>query len=711
MSDTAIDGVYRVGVDIGGTFTDVVVAYEDRVVVEKLLSTPDDYAKGVIAGTMAAIKRLGIDPTMRCEVVHATTVATNAIIERAGSRCALITTEGFRDVLEIGRLRIPVLYDINYEKPPPLVHRQDIFEVRERIDHNGNVVVPLDRALADAVAEKVGDGAFEAVAICLLNAYANDAHEALLADALRAHIPDVDVSISAEVLPQIGEYERTSTTVINAYVMPTVRRYLRSLVDGLRSHNVSGSILIMRSGGGVMSARRAENEPVHMVESGPAAGVLAASKLLAEAGFDNLLTFDIGGTTAKASIVEKGRVLTTIDYEVGGMVSSTTRLTGGGGYPIQIPVIDIAEVGAGGGSIVWIDDGGSLRVGPRSAGAMPGPVCYDQCGDEVTLTDANLLLGYINPERLAGDLAIRPDLAEQALRDRIAEPLGLSLVDAAYGIHLIAVSQMMGAVRAVSTQRGRDVRDYTLIAFGGNGPLHAVGLAREMGIATVVVPPAPGVFSATGLLVTELEHEASRTLYQTLADLEPEALADATAKLRRQVLDVFVEEGADAESVNFEMSFRIRYAGQNSDLPIAVPYKAIDATTLADLAELFGAEHARTFGHRSDTEPVMFVQARVVGRTDPMPAEQRLGLLQGLGASTARPASGHIRAAYFGQEMGFCDCPVLNRDDLRGDPTSGPLLVEEYDSVTVVPPGCSARTDRWRNIVVEVAPDGAIGEA
>ena len=711
MSKSKSSVSYRVGVDIGGTFTDVVVATSDRrAVVEKLLSTPQDYAQGVIAGATAGLTRLGVDLAAQSEIVHATTVATNAIIERAGSRCALVTTEGFRDVLEIGRLRIPVLYDMGYDKPPPLVSRDLIFEVRERIDHRGNVVVPLDRADAAALAELVAEADVQSVAICLLNAYANDAHEALLAEALRARMPAIDLSISSIVLPQIGEYERTSTTVINAYVMPTVRRYLRSLTNGLRERGVGGSVLIMRSGGGVMSTHRAEAEPVHMVESGPAAGVLAARNLLAEGGFDNLLTFDVGGTTAKASIIEKGELLSTVDYEVGGVVSATTRLTGGGGYPIQIPVIDIAEVGAGGGSIVWVDAGGSLRVGPQSAGAVPGPVCYDQGGEQVTLTDANLVLGYINPEQLAGDLPIRPDLAERALRDQIAGPLGLELVDAAHGIHVIAVAQMMGAIRSVSTQRGRDVRDYALVAFGGNGPLHAVGLARGMGISTVVVPPAPGVFSATGLLVTDIEHEATRTLYRTLAELGAEALDRTTDRLRLQVLEVFAEEGADAAAVRLEMSFRMRYAGQNSDLLVTVPYTRITDAEFADLAERFGSEHASTFGHRSDEEPVMVVQARVVGRISPALSGGGAGLLEDLAGPTREEDGVRRRAAYFGREAGgYRDCPILGRDDLSADGRAGPLLLEEYDSVTVVPPDCTIRLDRQRNIVVEVYAGGRVG--
>ncbi|MBM3526268.1 MAG: hydantoinase/oxoprolinase family protein, partial [Alphaproteobacteria bacterium] len=518
------------------TFTDVVVASSDgRISVQKLLSTPKDYSVAVVEGLLAGLADLGLEASRKSEIVHATTIATNTILEGTGARCALITTRGFRDVLEIGRLRFPTLYDFRYEKPKPLVLRQHVFEATERINAKGSVSVALARDEIDRVVNAVAGSACEAVAISLLNTFANPAHERLLAQAVRERLPGIDLSVSSEILPQIGEYERTSTTAINAYIMPRVRRYLTALVDRLRGSAVRGALLVMRSGGGIMGVERAVREPVHMVESGPVAGVLASRRILGWAGLDDLLTVDVGGTTAKASIVEGGRFLKTVDYEVGGAVSATTRLAGGGGYPIQIPVIDIAEVGAGGGSIVWVDSGGSPQVGPRSAGADPGPVCYGRGGDQVTLTDANLLLGYLNQDRLAGGVALQRGLAERAMREQIAKPLGLSLEAAAYGVFRIANAQMMGAIRAVSTQRGRDVRGYALAAFGGNGPVHAAELASAIGISTVVVPRSPGVFSATGLLVTDLEYDATRVLYRNHSELEPAALNQVLAELRDRI--------------------------------------------------------------------------------------------------------------------------------------------------------------------------------
>ena len=512
---------YRLAVDIGGTFTDVVLTTESGgLAVRKILSTPEDYAEGVIAGARAALADLDVAAEGSSEVVHATTVATNAILERAGARCALITTAGFRDVLEIGRLRIPELFNPFYDKRPVLVPRDRIFEVDERINHRGEVVTALgEEAIERAVEAAIASDA-ESVAVCLLNSYANPDHEHAIADALRARAPELDISVSADILPRIGEFERTSTTTINAYVRPTVRRYVDSLAALLRKNAIEGPLLIMQSGGGLMGAARAAREPVNMIESGPAAGVLAARHFIAGMGLKNAVTFDMGGTTAKASIIENGEFLKTSEYEVGGHMSATTRLTGGGGYPVTVPAIDIAEVGAGGGSIVWLDSGGSLRVGPRSAGAAPGPVCYGAGGERPTVTDANLILGYLNPARIAGGaIEVLPEPARVALEAEIARPLGLDLAEAAYGVHLIANSEMIGAIRAVSTQRGRDVRDFALVAFGGCGPAHAAQLAREMGIGTVVVPPSPGLFSAFGLLATELEFQRTRTLYADAAEL------------------------------------------------------------------------------------------------------------------------------------------------------------------------------------------------
>ena len=689
---------YRLGVDIGGTFTDVVVTTESGgLAVRKVLSTPEDYAKGVIAGARAALADLDIPAEGASEVVHATTVATNAILERAGARCALITTAGFRDVLEIGRLRIPELFNPFYDKRPVLVPRDRIIEVEERINHRGEVMTALAEEAIERAVEGVIALAVESVAICLLNSYANAAHEHAIAAALRARAPDLEVSVSADILPRVGEYERTSTTTINAYVQPTVRRYVDSLARLLRKEKIAGPVLIMQSGGGLMGAARAAREPVNMIESGPAAGVLAARHFIAGMGLKNAVTFDMGGTTAKASIVENGEFLTTTEYEVGGHMSATARLTGGGGYPVTVPAIDIAEVGAGGGSIVWLDSGGSLRVGPQSAGAVPGPVCYGAGGQRPTVTDANLVLGYLNPARIAGGaIVVLPEPARAALEAEIAGPLGLDLATAAYGIHLIANSEMIGAIRAVSTQRGRDVRDFALVAFGGCGPAHAAQLAREMGIATVVVPPSPGLFSTFGLLTTELEFQRTRTLYADVGDLaDGTRLSEILAALKAEIEDEFSAE-AGAAAFAFEIAADMRYWGQSFELQITAPADLAPAALVETLVERFEAEHENTYGHRAKNERVVIAAIRLIGRVP--------GAANGIGAGGSNAAVGPegSRDAWFGPDLGWVASPVVGRGAVPSAGRAGPLLIEEYDSVIVVPPGCSARSDTSGSVVITI---------
>ena len=698
---------FRAGIDIGGTFTDVVVATEDgRFAVHKCLSTPDDYGRAGIEGLLAALAELGIEAGTPAEVVHATTVATNAILEHRGADCALITTEGFRDVLEIGRLRVPQLYNLFHDKRPMLVARRHILEVRERVDALGEIVTALDPESLDSVVERVVKVGVESVAVCLVNGHANGIHERAIAAALTAATPRLDISVSSETLPRIGEYERTSTTVIDAYVKPIVRHYLDSFRERLREARIPGPLFVMQCGGGLTTAEHAATQPVTLIESGPAAGVLAAVGIVADSGRRNLLTFDMGGTTAKASIIEDGEVLRTTDYEVGGIISSTSRLTGGGGYPINVPVIDVAEVGAGGGSIAWIDDGGSLRIGPRSSGANPGPACYGQGGLEPTVTDANVILGYLNPDAIAGGtITIDPGLAERALKERIADPLGIDLVEAAYGVHLIANSEMMGAIRAVSTQRGRDVRDFALVAFGGCGPIHAVDLARAVGIETVIVPGFPGLFSAFGLLTTDLEFQRASNFYTDVEALNTTDLNARLVELRQQVVAIATHEAIKGVPLEFEIEADFHYWGQSHELTVRFPFRKVTKKVLANLVERFEAEHERTYGHRAKGERVILVVARVIGGA-PSSLEARHGPLHGEKTADGREVGNRHRRAYFGTEIGYRQAPLIGRRDLNGESRPGPLVIEEYDSVTIVPPGCDAHLDAAGFVVVSVPAPG-----
>ena len=458
---------FRVGVDIGGTFTDVVFLGSDgTVLAKKIASTPEDYSRAVLDGVAGGIAELSIAADEVSEVSHGFTVATNAIIEQKGASTALITTEGFRDILELRRNRVPRLYDLYYQKPPTLVKRQLRLEVRERLNFKGEVLRPLETADVDRAVDRVIAEQVESVAVCLLHSYANPDHERYIAKVLRERAPHLNLTLSSELLPEMKEYERTSTTVINCYVRPVVERYLSRLTDGLQSMGIGVPLTVMQSNGGLATSSIAMEKPVYCIESGPAAGVVGAYHLGDRLGVSNLMTLDMGGTTAKASIIEDGELLQAPEYEVGGDISVGHRLLRGSGHILRVPSIDLAEVGAGGGSIASVDISGSLRVGPLSSGAVPGPACYRLGGQEATVTDADVLLGYLNPQHLlGGDFTIDRELARDAVSRNVALPLGLSEVEAAHGIHLLVNSNMSRALRAVSSERGRDPRRFCALRF------------------------------------------------------------------------------------------------------------------------------------------------------------------------------------------------------------------------------------------------------
>src|SRR5215469_10176918 len=649
------DRACRLGVDVGGTFTDLVLVTEDgRVITRKVLSTSGDYAEAIFAGIDDVLREADIAGPSVEELIHGTTVATNAIIERRGARTGLVTTEGFRDLLKIGRLRLMRLYDMDQERSPPLVRRRWRFEVAERLDHRGEVVQPLDRGSLERAISGIAAERLESVAVCLIHSYANPAHERIVAAAIRERLPETRLTLSSDVLPEIREFERTSTTVANAYVMPMLDRYLSSLETGLGAFGISAPLLTMQSSGGVMTAERARARPVQLIESGPAAGVIAAAALARRLGIANAISLDMGGTTAKASVVEDFEIRRSSEFEVGGPISRGSRLNKGGGYLLRTPAIDIAEVGAGGGSIVEVDGARSLHVGPHSAGAVPGPVCYDNGGTAATLTDANVTLGYLSQESLPSGLRLDEATARGAISAQIASAFGLPLEEAAYGAYLVGCAGIARAVRAVTIERGRDPRDFTLIAFGGNGPLFAAETARTLEIGTVLVPPAPGVFSAVGLLEAELEHHLVRTLNAPLAELTEdeiesafEALTDEARGLMRETSPV-IERAVDA-----------KYAGQSFELTIQLPGPR---TPVAAIAETFAREHERTYGHRADADPVQIVNVRIVA-----------GIPRGGFFPSAMPRNnssmsgrvgGSIRDAYFGRHHGILATPVLSRFEL-----------------------------------------------
>ena len=691
---------FRVGVDIGGTFTDIVLLdAEGRLYTKKVSSSVDDYARAIVAGLREVFSQTGLAGKDIVEVLHGTTVASNAILELKGARTGLITTKGFRDVLEIRRLRMPRLYDLTWDKPPPLVERALRREVAERVDAHGQVETPLDPAEVEAVLARLRGEGIEALAVCLINSYANPVHEELIKEIVARHAPDLLICCSVDVLPEIREYERTSTTVINAYVMPIVRRYLATLRAGLDDAGVSTPLLIMQSNGGLMTDAAAAERPIHIIESGPAAGVVGSQALARRLGLGKLITFDMGGTTAKASIVEDGEVSRATEYQVGGGIMHGSRLLTGAGYLLRVPAIDLAEVGAGGGSLVWIDPGGALQVGPRSAGALPGPLCYDLGGTEPTITDANVILGYLSPTRLAGGaVKLNAARAHEIFEEKVARRVGMPLVEAAHGAHLIAASNMMRAIRAVSSERGRDPREYALFAFGGNGPLFAAGIAEQLEMRSIVVPPAPGLFSSFGLLYADVEHHYVRTWRRLVGEADPAGLTDVLGQIESGARAQLAGEGFSGDRVRLRRAADCRYHGQSFELTVPVPEGRIDASTLTTLAEAFGQEHERTYGHRAGPEePVEIVSLRIVaqGISDRPRVPETI--------RTDRPGGGDppTRRVYFGPGLGWRETPILDRPDLA-TPRVGPCIIEEYDATCVVPPGARARLDGYGNIAIEL---------
>jgi N-methylhydantoinase A len=692
---------YRVGVDIGGTFTDIVLLGSDGTIhTKKISSSVENYAQAIVDGLAEVFQENGLGGSLVEEIRHGTTVASNAIIEHKGARVGLITTKGFRDVLEIRTLRMPRLYDMTWTKPEPLVERYLRKVVDERIDADGRVERALDPLDAGRQVDALLAEGVETIAVCLLNSFVNPVHELTIKNIIREKAPNIPLSISCEVLPEIKEYERTSTTVVNAYVMPIVAGYLRALRKGLDDAGIPARLLLMQSNGGLTTDTAAAERPMNIIESGPAGGVVGAQALARAKNLPKIITFDMGGTTAKTAIVEEGELARAHEYSVGAGIMIGSRLLTGAGYTLKVPAIDLAEVGAGGGSLVWIDRGGALQIGPESAGAFPGPVCYDKGGTVPTVTDANVLLGYINPEHLVGGaLKLNAGKAGRVFAETIAAPLGMGMEQAAYGAHQIAASNMIRSIKAVSTERGRDPREFSLFAFGGNGPLFACGMASTLGMSRVVVPPSAGLFSSFGLLYADVEHHYSRTFRRLLrkADLREVQLAwDAIAD---QVMAELAAEGFSGARARLRRSAALHYRGQSYELPVSMPDGKIDQKMVEYLEEAFGREHEKTYGHRAGPEePVELVSIQVVGQG----LREGAGVPEQVRSSRPEPTPPPPRRAYFGSAHGWLETPILRRSDLSPARRAGPLIIEEYDATCVVPPGAQASLDTGGNIVIEI---------
>ncbi|HYG41595.1 MAG TPA: hydantoinase/oxoprolinase family protein [Bordetella sp.] len=694
----------RVGCDIGGTFTDIVLATPDgRIFVNKTSSTPDNLGQAIVQGLAALIEQAGVLPGDITEIVHGTTTASNTILQKVGAKTGVLATEGFRDVLEIGRIRTPTMFDLAWRKPEPLVPRRYRRGIHERMDAHGEVVTALDeQEIRAVVAELVAEGV-ESIAICFLNSYINPAHEIAAKRLIEAEFPQVLVSASCDVLPEIKEYERTSTTVVNAYILPAMRTYLARLKNDLAAMGVKASLQVMASNGGMMGVASASEKPVFAVASGPAGGVAGAALIGALGNEHELIVFDMGGTTAKASIVTDGAPSLTTEYEFRDGISAPSRFVKGGGYVLKVPAIDIAEVGAGGGSIASIDSGGLLCVGPESAGAYPGPACYGNGNERPTVTDANMVLGYLNPRALAGgSLKVRPQLSEAAVLKHVGEPLGLDATRAAHGMRRVANVNMARAIRAVTIERGRDPRDMTMIAFGGGGPLHAVDVARLLGVRRVIAPIMAGVFCSAGMLSADAEHNFVKAILRPLEQCDATVQA-AVEQLRAQGLDVLQSEGYPADSVDITAMADLRYLGQSSELTVPVTGAFGEAGTLEALGRDFNALYERTFGYSSD-ETLELVNVRVFayGRST-----QRLNFrTSGVDSSALHGETGE-RLVSFDPEGQPCLTKLLPRSAMTTQAVDGPLIIESYDTTIVVPPNTRAWADPIGNIVIELLPEAA----
>jgi N-methylhydantoinase A len=689
--DTPGTKPWRVGVDSGGTFTDICI-FDDasqNIFVWKVPSTPSDPSTAIAQGIAEAIDRL--DPAKGAAAVnyvgHGTTVATNALLQHRGVRSGLITTQGFRDLLEIGRQRRPHLYDLQCDKMPVLVSRDMRIEVAERMRHDGSVETALAEDEVRAAARNLKEKGAEAVSICFLHSFVNDLHERRAMEIVREEMPGIFVTISSAVAPEFREYERLNTVVVNSYVGPIMDRYIRRLAPRLKENGIEPAPHITQSNGGTISFEAAAREPVRTMLSGPATGVTGAAAVASLAGFPDVITCDVGGTSSDVALIKGGKPGLAHEMEIHG-------------YPLKTPMLDINTVGAGGGSIASVDTGGLLKVGPASAGSYPGPVAYSRGGTEPTVTDANVVLQTLDPASiLGGRMAIdRP--AAMAAVEQLAERMGMDLLSAAHGIISVVVSNMARAIRLISVQRGHDPRDYTLMTFGGAGPLHAASLARELEMSRVLVPRYPGILCAMGLLVADLKRNDSMTRQMPLWPASLPQLSDVIARLEERARAWFEEEGIAPENRSLTISVDARYVGQNHELTVPLTKPVSAADFVAVLAEAFEREHEKSYGYSASGSQIQLVTVRseAVGRVSK--AEIRS---YPKATTPESEAVAGTRDVCFSASEGFVKATVYDRERLGpGHVVQGPAIINQMDSTTVVPPGVHALVDDYLNLILEL---------
>ena len=680
-----------IALDIGGTFTDLVAFDFDTGAIHQAKSSTTPYDLSV--GIRETLRKSGLDVGAAQTFIHGSTVAINTAIERTGARTALIATSGMRDIYAIGRGNRPEAYNFLFRRPQPFVLRRHTFEIVERLNAAGEVLVSLAPPSIDAAVDNLQLDGIEAVAVCFIHSWANPEHEKHVGEAIRTRAPDVYCTLSHEILREYREYERTSTSVLNAYVGPRVSNYLRDMEALLGSLGFAGRLLIMQSNGGSMSPETARRVPVATMESGPVGGIIAAAEIARGLGRADVIAFDMGGTTAKVSLVRDNQPDIAQGYFIGGAAH---------GHPVMLPVVDIVEVGAGGGSIAWIDEVGGLKVGPRSAGGHPGPVCYRQGGQAPTVTDANVVLGRIGADRfLGGEMPLDVAAARAAIKDTIADPLGLTVTQAALGIIRIAVAEMSVAVRSVSVGRGYDPRDFAMVSFGGAGPLHATAIARELHLPSVIIPRVPGHFSAFGMLLADNRHDYVRTYYRQLETAAFDEIEAVFSEIISEATKLLAQEGAAPGQMSFQRFLDMRYQGQ--EFPIQTPVEAADLAR-ADprlLRTAFDAAHAQRFGHQAVNEPVEIVNLRLTAR-----ARRERSTFPPIASSNAAATPGKWRDIIFDEAAGATKCPVFERDDLcAGAAIIGPAAIAEYASTTILFTGDRLHVAPTGELIIDIGAE------
>lgn len=677
---------FRIAVDSGGTFTDIALLDENRqkLHITKVPSTPDNPAIAVMTGVLKVLAENNVSSQEVSYFLHGTTVATNALLELKGAVTALITTRGFRDVLEIGRQTRPSLYNFFQKKAPAIVPRDLRFEIEERILYNGEIETPLNQEQIFVLVKMFKDKGIESAAVCFLHSYLDPQHEKTVKKILSKELPEVFVSCSSEILPEFREYERTSTVCINAYVMPAIKKYLEDLEVRLKEENIQSPLYIMQSNGGIIPSKMAREHSARTLLSGPAGGVNAGvhlSRLMEE---PNLITMDMGGTSLDVSLISGGQPRYSTESSIGS-------------YPLRLPMIEIHTIGAGGGSIAYIDSGGALKVGPESAGAVPGPACYGRGGDSPTVTDANLVLGRINPDYiLAGEMEIYSEKSVQVIRKHIADPLGLTVEAAAEGIIKVVNANMVRGIRVVSVEKGFDPREFALVAFGGAGPLHALELARELAINKVIIPPQPGINSALGMLAADIRRDYVLTRIIREEKLQVEYLNLLFKDLQSKALKELEREGFKYENLHFHHSADLRYPRQAYEINIPLGAEKLNKETLEKMLQEFHDVHLKTYGYNRQEEMIELVNVRlsVVGKMHSFQIKAERMVDRDLGE-----AKNSFRSIYYDGK--FIKTPVYNRDKMTpGGEIEGPAVVEQLDSTTVIIPGKTAYIDSYRNLII-----------